>query len=85
MNSDQSTDQRTAENSQSSPGQSIELDMVTIAKTLAKVSAMRNTQRRYFIDRNYNTLRQAKALEQEVDESLDKALKASSRLYSLIR
>lgn len=55
--------------------------LVTIARFISKVSAMRSAQRNYFRERTYSYLTQSKALEKEIDNMIIEATEASNKIY----
>lgn len=62
----------------------IKRDLSLVNKWASKVLAMRNAQSRYFKERNYADLTQSKALEKEVDDQMDTAIKSLSSISSII-
>jgi hypothetical protein len=59
-------------------------EVVKINRWASKVVAMRNTQNKYFRDRNYQDLTQSKVLEKEVDDTMDSAIRALASISSLL-
>lgn len=59
-------------------------ELITVNRWASKVLAMRNSQNKYFRDRNYADLTQSKALEKEVDDHMDAAIKSLSSITSLL-